>query len=225
MMSISSFILPAYGVLVSIVCALIIGLAVDALTREFDRVIVPGRTSIFRSCWDVLMIPGVLMHELSHAVVLFLTGARIDEIVIAESLRHPLVLFRRRGVVSNYDHAVRAGHVSYACRGPFFVVSFQKVLGAVAPTVVGVVCMGLLVHLIIFTCVAWWHYILCVYLFICALHGSNMSRADVRNMLPGIPVVCVTMYVVMLITGFNIFALFPSDWGQWCMLHAPFLTL
>lgn len=92
------------------------------------------------------------------------------------------------------------------------IQSLQRVLGAIAPTVVGVVCMVVLYGFIVTYCTIWWQYVIFVYLFICALMGSAMSIVDIADMGPGLPVIMAILYVIFLITGFDAISYIPVQY-------------
>ena len=71
---------------------------------------------------------GVMHHELSHALLAFLSGAKVTEIK----------LFR----IHHNDGAL--GYVAYAPRGNFILQSIQKVVTSIAPIICGFISCSLL---------------------------------------------------------------------------------
>jgi hypothetical protein len=207
----SVLLIALYATIAIPLVLVVVGLAIGILTSVVNRVLSTILGSIVYRGGDTLFLPGVIMHEMSHALFLFITGAKIGEIVVRADSRHPWVLYRARGVSPSRGITPRCtGYVSFGLRGPFLVKSFQRVLGSVAPTVMGLACMALLIGLITTYCTAWWHYAICIYLLLCALNGSGMSTLDVKDMLPGIPVCLVLVYVVLLTTQYNPFSAYPA---------------
>lgn len=205
-----TFLIPLYSVLLVLVGFIAIGLLCDFLSSF----VIGGLLGpVVALGWSTAFLPGVIMHELSHAVFLALFGAKIDDIVVREDSRHPLTLYRRAGFDEGHVSATNtAGHVSYERRGPYLLQSLQRVVGAIAPTVVGVLCMFLLYRCIVGYCAVWWQYAVCIYLFICALGGSAMSTADIADMMPGLPVCLALLYLIFLATGFDVFSFIPAEY-------------
>jgi hypothetical protein len=207
---------PLVSVLIAFLAFVLVGLACDLLSSLLMRVLSVVCGEAIYLLWSTLFLPGVLMHELSHALFLFVTGAEIDEIVVREDTRHPLVLFRRRGYqggATSSGHT--AGHVACVWRGPVPVESLQRVFGSIAPTVVGVVAMVALYRVIAGSCEAWWQYMIACYLFVCALLGSSMSVADLENMAPGLPVCLLLLYVIFLAFGVDLQTFVPEPIMSW----------
>jgi hypothetical protein len=161
--------------------------------------------------WSTVFLPGVVMHESAHAVFLTVTGAQVTEVVVREGTRHPWTLYRRRGSLPTPCHAAGlAGHVSYRRRGGFVLESFQRVLGSLAPTIVGIACIAACGNALASICTLWWHYAFFVYLLICALNGATLSAVDIREMLPGIPLCMLILFLVCWITGFDATSMLPA---------------
>ncbi len=207
----SALLIALYATLLLPLALVAVGLVVGALTSVVDSVLSVVLGPLIYRGGGTLFLPGVIMHELAHAVFLFVTGAKIGAIVVRADSRHPWTLYRLRGVPLS-DGASRhcTGYVLFSLRGPFLLKSFQRVLGSAAPTVVGILCMGGIVGLAITYCTTWWQYVICIYLFVCALNGSGMSTLDVKDMLPGLPVCLIVVYVVLLVTQCDPFAAYPA---------------
>lgn len=212
-MDAQTFLTPLYSVLVVFVGFTLVGLLCDLLSTLVMSLLSGLLGPVIYLGWSTLFLPGIIMHELSHAAFLALCGARINDIVVREDTEHPLTLYRRGDLEPAYNCATnRAGHVSYSRRGPYVIQSLQRVLGAIAPTVVGVVCMVVLYGFIVTYCTIWWQYVIFVYLFICALMGSAMSIVDIADMGPGLPVIMAILYVIFLITGFDAISYIPVQY-------------
>lgn len=188
-----------------------IGLTLGALASLVNHILSSVFGSMVFRSWGTIFLPGILMHEISHAIFLFATGAKIDEIVVRADSRHPWTLYRARGVKrSRSPMSHHAGYVSFHMRGPFVLQSFQRVIGSIAPTIVGLVCSVGLISMLMKDGNTWWQYAIYIYLLICVLNGSSMSTTDVKNMLPGLPVCLVALYAILLGTQLNLFTLCPT---------------
>gem|GEM_PF-2500124 len=225
-MDAQTFLIPLYSTLLLAAIFIVVGLVLGFLARAIDALLSLPLGSAVYSAYGTIFLPGILMHELAHALFLALTGAQVTEIVVREDSRHPWALYRdRRAYPSGSYGANRAGHVAYRRRGPFVLQSLQRVLGACAPTVVGLACLIGLINLLMNGCSVWWQYAICIYLLVCVLNGATLSTADIRDMAPGLPVVLLALYVVFLATGFDATALVPADVTRWAAAVAGNLNV
>lgn len=208
------FLTPLYSTIAVVVVFMLVGLLLGWVGRLVDSLLSSVLGGVVYNAWGTIFVPGVMMHELSHALFLSLTGACVSEIVVREDSRRPWTLYRARGVApANRYASAAAGHVSYRRRGPYLLQCIQRVAGASAPTFVGLTCIVVLVQALMHDCTQWWHYALCIYLLICAINGATMSTVDIRDMAPGLPVCLVIIYAAFLLTGFDAFAMFSGWFG------------
>lgn len=127
---------------------------------------------------------GVIHHELAHAIMAFLTGAKIIDIKLFK-------LFScKDGVL---------GSVTFIPRGNEVIKSVQKVLASFAPAYCGIITLvligkylstntvGLLAKVIILFC-----------MISIALH-INLSKQDIKNAASGIPVTFLFVWLVYFI--------------------------
>lgn len=138
---------------------------------------------------NYLTFPGVVHHELSHALFAFLTGAKVTEIK----------LFR----IHHKDG--RLGYVSYAPRGNFIMMSIQKVLSSVAPIVMGFVSCSLL-YLYARPALedSLWQTALLYYALVSIILHMSLSKQDIKVMKSGILVVILGMTIGFYVFGFNL---------------------
>lgn len=123
---------------------------------------------------------GTVIHELSHAVVAFLTGAKVRKITLVP-----------RGAT--------LGSVEYTPRGNRFVRGLQQSLSAVAPTVVGTLLLWFLFADIHPFLKEVWQFVLFYYLALSILFHMDLSMADLRNFFSGILSFLALTFVVLLI--------------------------
>lgn len=145
---------------------------------------------------NYLTFPGVVHHELSHALFAFLTGAKVTEIK----------LFR----IHHKDG--RLGYVSYAPRGNFITMSIQKVLSSIAPIVMGFISCSLLylyarpeLEDIL------WQTVLLYYLMVSIILHMSLSKQDIKVMKSGILVVILGMTIGFYAFGFNLIEILQLD--------------
>lgn len=56
------------------------GLALGALVSLANDILSSAFGSVVHRSWGTIFLPGVLMHEVSHAVFLFIAGTKISEV-------------------------------------------------------------------------------------------------------------------------------------------------
>jgi hypothetical protein len=123
---------------------------------------------MFVSNW--LTFPGVIHHELSHAILAFFTGAKITE----------LKLFwpdKKTGTL---------GQVSFVPRGVFIFRCIQMTLASSAPVILGSLTSYILIEVIRSGDYPIYITAIIVYLIFSILIHAYMSIADVKIMLKGI---------------------------------------
>lgn len=134
-------------------------------------------------------IPGVMHHELSHALLAFLTGAKIKEIKLFQ-----------------FNHSSGAlGYVSYATRGNFIVQSIQKVLASVAPIICGFISCSLLWYYVRpMTVDNVWASVFFYYFLICIVLHMSLSKQDIKVMKSGLLVIVILLTIIFYVAGINL---------------------
>ena len=132
-----------------------------------------------------LTYPGVLFHELSHALFALLSGARVTGVSLGR-------------VAASDGSGWVLGSVTFVPRGPKLLQAFQLALTGIAPSVCGLAALAALAHFGPGLCSKPWHWVLLVYLFICVLLHIDLSQADVARILEGLPLVALAAFVVFL---------------------------
>lgn len=135
-----------------------------------------------------LTFVGVMHHELSHALFAFVSGAKIKEIN----------LFKPQGN--------SLGSVQIVPRGNKILKSIQLTLTAIAPVVTGIISMCTIAYFLSMNIenMLVWQIILIAYLFISIFFHSTMSTADLKCAINGLPVCTLIIFIVELITRFNL---------------------
>ncbi|SEF80036.1 hypothetical protein SAMN04487934_103200 [Eubacterium ruminantium] len=143
--------------------------------------------SLFVDPWLVqaiinfLFFPGVILHELSHAFLAVITGAKVTEVA----------LFKKEGE--------SLGHVYFKNRGNRVIVSLQYIFISAAPMFCGA--------LIVWGCWAWililpkallWLKILLGYIGASMFFHMTMSSADIKIYIRGIPIFMALLFIVTL---------------------------
>lgn len=127
-----------------------------------------------------LTFPGVMAHELAHAIVARISGARVDEVR----------LFRPAGD--------SLGYVRFTCRGSARSMAFQAAAASCAPVLMGFVTIRLLAALAA-SFPAYWQVRVIAYhaAFSTAVH-MTMSPQDLSNYRRG----CVRLFACLTAVGF-----------------------
>ncbi|MCR4903016.1 MAG: hypothetical protein K6A23_09160 [Butyrivibrio sp.] len=175
-----TFAIPVWGLLIHFVEKVIYKLMVRITTPKI---------AYFTVNW--LTFPGVMHHELSHAIFAFITGARITE----------FKLFCPNKATGEL------GHVSFAPRGPFFIKALQMSLASTAPVIMGTISsMFIIIYLSSNTDILpVYMMVLFIYLLVSIIFHASMSYADVKVMFKGIWVIAIIAYVACLFWKIDFF--------------------
>ena len=111
---------------------------------------------------NYLTWPGVVHHELSHALIAFLTGAIVKKIVV-------------------FPKGDSLGHINFIPRGNIFFRSIQTSLTAIAPPALGIVSLFLISIYVFPNCKVWWDYLLTGYVFISIALHMKLSKKNCKN--------------------------------------------
>lgn len=128
---------------------------------------------------------GVIHHELSHAFVAFLTGAKVKKIEL-------FTMF----------HKDRLGSVQFVPRGPFLLQSLQVVLTSIAPMIFGLISLYYLSNVEIGSNIGLLVFIW--YLRLSILIHTTMSSQDVKICFKGLPVVIFILIVFFTVSGLDL---------------------
>lgn len=131
---------------------------------------------------NYLTYPGTVHHELSHALIAFITGGRILKIRLLPKGK-------------------QLGSVEFEPRGNLFTRSLQLSLTAMAPVVLGVISLVLMWRFVLPSIGEIWQYILFWYFFISIFFHMSMSDADYLNFLKGLIPSAVIIFLIFLIIG------------------------
>lgn len=159
-------------------------------------------TSITGSSYFIFVVqcyltwPGVVYHELSHALFAVLSGARINYISLKKQQKP--------------DGSMILGQVSFIPRGHPILQSFQLALSAIAPSVMGLFAMILMLKFVFPASSAWWMTLLAIYAFICLVLHSEMSGQDIKNAMLGLPMIIATLFVIFLFIPIDFHAVFQA---------------
>ena len=181
-----SIIIAAGGVVLLPLIGLIVhGIVSGIFQRIFGLVSRSGMLYLFFA--NTLTFPGVVYHELSHALFAFLTGAKVNEIK----------LYQKK--------AGHLGYVNYTPRGPWAIRCIQLSLASCAPVVTGLAAVAGILYLFV-SGIGMPVYLkaLLIYLGISVLIHMDMSGADLKSYGKGIPFVFLLIFIISF--GYQYFA-------------------
>lgn len=176
------FVFAAFVAVVLPFAVILVGYAINLFGEAFATLV-----SFFVDPWLVYVIvnylffPGVMLHELAHALFAVLTGAKVTE----------LALFKREGET--------LGHVNASMRGNMFMVSIQRIFISSAPMFVGTGVVLLCRYLILTLTIPLWGKILIGYIGVAMFFHMTMSVEDIKIYVKGIPIFMGIVFVVSLI--------------------------
>ncbi len=165
--------------LIIIIAGFLINMINTVITTSLAAVIGSVPAFIIR---NYLTYPGTVHHELSHALLAFVTGAKIKKIVLLPK-----------------GNAL--GSVELETRGNIFFRSLQLSLSAIAPVFLGAVSLFFLWRFLLPDIHELWQYILFWYFFISILFHMSMSGADCLNFLKGLLPSAIVIFLIFLILG------------------------
>lgn len=172
------------GILMSIIiiCSVIIIGAIVNKLEQLEMQLLSSRFgfSFANICCNYLTFPGVIIHELSHALFGSLAGAKIIEIKCFE--------FGQNG---------RLGHVTYRLRGNPIQQALQHSLCACAPVITGILIEGGILYVLNGNAdLVFGLKILLIYLFISVFNHMSMSKEDIKNYCKGLWVILPIAFIL-----------------------------
>ena len=178
-----TLIIPFWGLLVYLF---------NKLLYQIISMLTSSKTAMIIVNW--LTFPGVIHHECSHALLAFLTGAKITEF-------RPFWPDKRTGSL---------GHVNFVARGPFLIKCLQYTLTSSAPVILGTLTPLLLYGVFQNNSMPLYAIILLFYLMISIILHASMSFADVKVMIKGIWVLYFVIYIICLYLQLDVIQMLSS---------------
>ena len=136
---------------------------------------------------------GVIHHEASHALLAFISGAKLINVRLFN--------------ISVYNGNL--GGVTYSPRGPWVIKRLQDSLSGMAPIICGSITLAVIYNYLIvgntFKDANFWVGIIVIMQI---SYHMTLSKADINTSINGIPVLFMVMYIVAYIKKINIEILF-----------------
>ena len=176
----------AISTLIIILVVPIVGLLVEFITEEITKGLAKSlgvSTALF--IMNYLTFLGTVHHECSHALYALITGAKVEKID----------LFKPEGN--------RLGCVQLTPRGIWLTKALQLTFSAIAPTVQGFISINLLVYLFLFVSPIWLKILIGYLMFSIFIH-MNMSGADMKAAVKGLPIVAILVYIICFFTKIDL---------------------
>ncbi len=129
---------------------------------------------------NYLTYAGTIHHELSHALLILLTGGKVKKITLIPKGR-------------------KLGSVEFSCRGNFFFRGLQLSLPALAPVLCGAVSLLLMHQYLLPYCLQNWQLALYYYFFISIFFHMTLSRQDMENFWHGILSLLLLLFLLNLL--------------------------
>ncbi len=151
----------------------------EALASIVGMVLAPD---IAGALVNYVFFPGVIIHEMAHAFLAVITGAKITEVALFKKMDDSL------------------GHVNFKNRGNIILVAIQNIFISSAPMFVGAV--------VVYGCFYWisilgksllWLKIILGYVGVSMFFHMTMSPADIKVYVKGIPLFIVIVFVITVI--------------------------
>lgn len=180
----SSIIIVILGLALIFVLQLILNIFLDTITKL--------ATKLFGSkiAWLILnVVPfvGTVHHELCHAILVVLSGAKLLHVQLFKISRYSL------------------GKVTYVTRGNKLIQSLQNTLVSIAPTLFGAIHGTLILRFAYNNQGETWIKVLLAYLGISILLHSRMSKQDIktakRGLLLSILILTLIVFIIRLALG------------------------
>ncbi len=125
---------------------------------------------------------GVIIHELSHALFAFVTGARITDFKLY------------------HKEEKRLGYVSIVPQGNWAIRSIQMAMTACGPVIIGLIIEAVIIYVISLGVLPWWGVaLLILLLFIPVLFHMDMSAEDLKGYLRGAPFFFILFFVISFV--------------------------
>ncbi len=166
-------IVPAIGFLINLIATI----AFKALFALVDNT-----GTAFAFFHNRLTFIGVMIHEFSHALFAFVTGARITDFKLYHKEEN------------------RLGYVNIVPQGNWAIRSIQMALTACGPVITGLIIEGVIIYVIGLGTLPWWGVaLLIILLFIPVLFHMDMSGEDLKGYLRGVPFFFILFFLISFV--------------------------
>ena len=167
-----TFVIPVAGFVIEQIVKLLYSVTASFFGNEFTYFIFNRLTFI-----------GVFHHELSHALLATLTGAKVTKIVFF----HP--------------DGDRLGYVQYVTRGNVIMAAIQQTMASIAPVFCGALTSAGIYYYMSGTTLVMWQMVLLWYVFISVILHMTMSSQDFKVLVNILLMLIVIDILLVLLCG------------------------
>ena len=152
---------------------------------------------------NVITFPGVIMHELSHALFALITGAKVNKV-------------RLYGIKGD-----SLGNVNFTPRGLKIFKAIQLALASCAPVISGLITETVILYALKIYQMQTWQTAILIYLMISILMHMDMSSSDISNYIKGMKVIFpVTFLITLSVNIIGVYDLSMSTLAGWLQRHS-----
>jgi len=152
---------------------------------------------------NVITFPGVIIHELSHALFALITGAKVNKV-------------RLYGIKGD-----SLGNVNFTPRGFKISKAIQLALASCAPVISGVITETVILYVFKTHQMQPWQTAILIYLIISILMHMDMSSSDISNYIKGMKVIFpVTFLITLSANIIGAYDLSISTLAGWLQRHS-----
>lgn len=168
----------------------VFGLIVEGINKDIYNILarlLGAKTAMIIVNW--VTFPGVVHHEMAHALFGIVTGAKIKE----------MELFKPSGT--------SLGYVKFAFSGNIILRSIQYVFISIAPIVCGSISTVLIFYYTKSNSFSIWVLILIIYLLISIIFHMTMSTQDLKVMFKGVWFIFILVLIICVYFKVDVLAL------------------
>ncbi len=161
---------------------IVVGYFINLIGEALGQIIAMATAPVVANAIvNFAFFPGVMIHELAHAFLAVITGAKITEVALFKVEDGSL------------------GHVNFRNRGNIIIVALQNVFISSAPMFVGAaVCIGCGLWLSVLPAGYIWLKVIIWYLMISMFFHMTMSPADIKVYIKGVPLFIIILFIVFV---------------------------
>ena len=168
--------------LAGILSVILIGSLIDQIKKfEYRSLANASGDNLAKLIVFRLTFPGTVIHEFSHAMFAFITGAKVTKIQCFSIKKNTL------------------GYVTYQTRGSKLQQMTQHGLSACAPVISGLILTPIFFSLMMNTS-SMSLKILALYMMVSIVNHMNMSWPDIKQYVKGMPVLFIIIFAISYIS-------------------------
>lgn len=169
-----------------IIIIIVVGLLINGIQKILMLILSTVFTIDFTNIFiNKITFIGVIHHELAHTIFALLTGADVTSIHLFKP---------------NSDDS-SLGNIEYSTRGPLLIRGIQLCLTSIAPIICGITSCVLIYKYLISTNI--FLNIILGFILLCIILHMDLSWADIKSFILGLPAFIIISFTILYITQFN----------------------